>query len=195
MITKGLRKKIRLLINLIYLIIVKIRYRFRKYFFNIEYANKLFLGIDRSAVIPLIRFCGGKVGKNCSIESPIYFHLAVKDLSNLNIGDNTCISKGCFFDLAEKINIGSNCTLGMEVMITTHTHFGKINFKNLYSNNSAPVTIKSNSYIGARTIILNGIVIEGISLIAADSLINKNIPEKSLIAGVPGKVIRKLEMD
>lgn len=180
------------ILKMFYIECVKINYFFRKLLFNVEYANKLFFKMERSAVIPMVRFAGGKVGENCFIESPVTFHNAVSDLQNFEIGDNTIISRDCLFDLTDRIIIGDKCSLAMQVMVATHTHYGNCCFGQRYRNVNSSVKIGNNTYVGARATLINGVVVGGDSVIAAGSLINKDVGKGSLVAGVPGKVIKEL---
>nr|NJM01460.1 acyltransferase [Desulfobacula sp.] len=55
-----------------------------------------------------------------------------------------------------------------------------------------PIVISENVWIGSNAIILKGVVIGKNSLIAAGSLVNKDIPENTVAAGVPAKEIKRL---
>jgi acetyltransferase-like isoleucine patch superfamily enzyme len=56
-----------------------------------------------------------------------------------------------------------------------------------------PIKIGEGVWIGARATILPGVTIGAGSVVAAGSLVTKDMPANVLIAGVPAKVIRELE--
>jgi len=179
--------KFRILLLKVYIFISIVRYRIRKKFFNAEFANKLFLIINRDAIVPLLRYNKAYVGKNTKIDSPLILHYYNKDLSKLHIGNNCSISKNCFFDLSEKITIEDNCTFAMNVTIVTHIDIGKSYPKKNMKNDKDPVIVSKGSYIGANVLILKGVKIGKKSFVGAMSLINKNTPENSFIVGIPGR--------
>lgn len=178
---------IRLLIFKVYIFICIARYVMRKKIFNTEFANKLFLSINRDAIVPLLRYNKAKIGNNTKIDSPLILHYYNKDLSKLHIGNNCNISKNCFLDLSEKITIEDNCTLAMNVTIVTHIDIGKSYPKKNMKNDKNQVIISEGSYVGANVLILKGVKVGKKSFIGAMSLINQNTPTNSFIIGIPGR--------
>ncbi|MCF6185588.1 MAG: acyltransferase [Bacteroidales bacterium] len=179
--------KFRLLLFKIYTFIYIFRYVIRKKFFNAEFANKLFLSVNRDAIVPLLRYNKANIGDNTKIDSPLILHYYNKDLSKLYIGNNCSISKNCFLDLSEKITIEDNCTLAMNVTIVTHIDLGKSYPEKHLKNDKSQVTISEGSYVGANVLILKGVTIGEQSFIGAKSLVSQSTPEGSFIVGVPGR--------
>lgn len=56
-----------------------------------------------------------------------------------------------------------------------------------------PIEIKDNVYIGMNSIIMPGVTIGSNVVIGAGSVVNKNIPDNSVYAGVPAKFIKSLD--
>lgn len=117
---------------------------------------------------------------------------------SIEIGNNVSIGKNSIITSINGIYIGNNCLLGPNVFITDHSH-GSINEldcllppikRDLYSKGK--VIIKENVWIGYGSVILPNVVIGEYSIIAANSVITKNVEPYSLIGGNPGKVIRRL---
>jgi len=145
--------------------------------------------LDKQLVLPAMRILKAKIGKNCDIETGITFHNCA-DLTRLKIGDNVHIGKNCFFDLRDKIVIGSNCTISMGTTIITHQDMGKSILSILYPPFKKSVIIGDNVYIGANSTILMGTVIGNETIIAAGSLVKGILGSNSIYAGVPTKWIR-----
>jgi acetyltransferase-like isoleucine patch superfamily enzyme len=181
---------IRVFILKLYIFFTILRYVFRKKIFNTEYANKLFLTINRDAIIPLLKYNKAKIGYAVKIDSPLIIHYYNDDLSKLTIGNNCSISKNCFLDLAKNIYLGDNCTLAMNVTIITHIDFGQSALCDSFVEANADVTIKNNTYIGANTTILKGVTIGSNCLIGAMSLVNKDIESNSIMGGIPAKPLK-----
>ena len=113
--------------------------------------------------------------------------------NGLKLGKNVTIMPGATIDARYSylISIGDNCSLSNGVLILAHdaTPF---KFTNGYSR-IGKVEIKDNCYIGSNVIILPGVTIGPNVLIAAGSVVNKNIPPNSCVAGVPARVYQKFD--
>lgn len=168
------------------------KFRLMKFVGGIEYANKIFITIDKNFIIPLLRKSGAHIGENTSIDSPLFLHNVKENNINLNIGDNVFVSKNCLFDLRNKITVDDNCTLGMGVQIITHMEMGYCNLNKIYPDSNEPVKINNNVYLGAGVIVLKGIEIQNNVIIGAGSLVNKNTDPYSVYVGIPIKKIKKI---
>lgn len=107
---------------------------------------------------------------------------------NMRIGDYCFFNYNVSITCIEKIEIGSHVQIANNVVIVDHNHnYGTRGFS------CNPVYIADNVWIGANSVILPGVSIGKGAVIAAGSVINKDVPEYSLAAGVPGKIIKKYE--
>ena len=64
--------------------------------------------------------------------------------------------------------------------------------KNISEAFVAPVTIKKNAWIAIRTTILPGVTIGEGSIVAAGSVVTKDVPKNTLVGGIPAKVIKQI---
>ena len=135
---------------------------------------------------------GMKIGKNCRISTDI---TVIGDYSNIELKSNAEINTGCFIIAKDKIIIGNNSTLAYQATILTSSNpNGPYNLLSLiYKKMSAPVIIGDNSWIGARAIILPGIKIGSFSIVAAGAVVRENVPNYTIVAGVPAKPIKKID--
>lgn len=112
----------------------------------------------------------------------------------LNLDKNAEINTGCFLLAKDYINIGENSTLAYQVTILTSSNpngpFNKLS--KVYAKQTKPVSIGRNSWIGAKATILPGVNIGSFCIVAAGSVVNKDIPDYTVVAGVPAKPIKKL---
>ena len=102
----------------------------------------------------------------------------------------TFIGQGVWFDtnFPEEITIEEKVTLTVGCTIFTHyVQFDGV--KHYYRKGS--VHIKSNAWIGARTIICQGVTIGANAVVGAGSVVTKNIPDNEVWAGNPAKFIKK----
>lgn len=166
---------------------------FIKYiFFGYENAFLLLSRYDKFSVKLIIKLLGAKIGENCVVESGIRFHNC-KNIRNLEIGDNCSIGKDCFFDLRSEVIIEDNVTISMNTTFISHQDFGLSKLSAIYKPSSSKIIVKNNSYIGANSIILQGVVIDCYSIISASSCVIKSTQAKSLNVGIPAKKIKNID--
>ncbi len=131
-----------------------------------------------------------EIGDSCIIEPPLfanwggcYLHLGhhVYINHNLSLVDDT------------HIYIGDCTKLGPNVMICTAGHpiLPELRGANPYQFNS-PVHIGRNCWIGAGACILPGVTIGDDSVIGAGSVVTKDIPERTVAAGNPCRILRSI---
>jgi acetyltransferase-like isoleucine patch superfamily enzyme len=110
----------------------------------------------------------------------------------LIVGDNVGIAQHCFIQVRGKIEIGNNVILGPHVSIFSENHnYQDRNIPiNMQGETRLGVKIEDGVWIGSRAIVLDGCTIGKDSIIAAGTLVNKNVPPYSIYGGVPGKVIK-----
>lgn len=91
------------------------------------------------------------------------------------------------------LRIGSFCSISAGVHIYTHDTVlwalsgGKLPYK------KASVTIGDNVYIGGQCVVVAGVTIHSRSVVAAQSLVNKDVPSGVIVGGVPAKPIGHVE--
>jgi maltose O-acetyltransferase len=108
------------------------------------------------------------------------------------------IGEGCKFQFEVNIDyshywlisIGNNVTLAPRVHILAHDASTKLH---LGYTKTALVRIEDNVFIGAGTIVLPGVKIGKNSIIGAGSVVTKDVPENTVAAGNPVKVIKSLD--
>lgn len=93
------------------------------------------------------------------------------------------------------VTIGENVDINKNFQILTHDYATRV-FKNAFYdflNSSGAVRIGSNIYFGTNVIVLKGVTIGDNCIIAAGSVVTKDIPSNSVAAGVPCRVVCSLE--
>ena len=143
----------------------------------------------------LLILFGAKIGKNTIIHTVKFFNLYRRGFAGFRVGNSCFIGDHCLFDLADEINIGDKVTLAEEIAVITHLNVGYKDhpLQKYFPSSSSPVKIKDGCFVGARSTILSGVEIGEESFVAAGSLVNKNVPSRTLVGGVPVKEIKKIE--
>lgn len=113
------------------------------------------------------------------------------------IKDNVSFGYRCHIGCINKIIIKENCLFGSNVYITDHFH-GEINSdefetipkeRKLYSK--GPVSIGKSVWIGDNVVIMPDVTIGDNSIIGANSVVTHDIPENSVAAGIPARIIKQ----
>ncbi len=138
-------------------------------------------------------------GYNCRIEvNGEHQEKVLVFGENVNMGDYVSIR------CAEKINIGSGVLMGSKVLVLDNSHGkykggGKQDNPDVAPNKrklqTAPVNIEDNVWIGEGAVIQMGVTVGRGSIIAANSVVTKDVPPKVIAGGVPARVIKKWETE
>ena len=143
----------------------------------------------------LLQLFGAKVGKNTVIERIRLINLYRMGIGGITIGNNCFLGDGVTLDTAERITLEDGVTLSFDVMVLTHTNVG-------YKNHpvqehippvAKPTMFKKGCFVGVRATILPGITIGEGAAVAAGAVVTKNVPAKTLVGGVPAKIIRRFK--
>ncbi len=108
------------------------------------------------------------------------------DPSGITIGEDTIIGDHAFLDGRDALRVGSHVDIAGSVMIYNSEHDLE---KEDFSARLEPVEIGDYVFIGPRAIILPGVKIGKGAVIAAGAVVTKDVPEFSIVGGVPAKVI------
>lgn len=139
-------------------------------------------------------------GANLRLEA-INSYSNIRYYPNIQIGNNVKLNDDVHIACVNKIKFGNNVLIASKVYISDHNH-GYYNSR--YSIQSLPieppmnrdlevgkVIIGNNVWIGEMVNILPNVTIEDNSIIAAGSIVTKDVPKDSIVAGCPAKVIKK----
>ncbi|MFY9074604.1 acyltransferase [Malaciobacter mytili] len=132
-----------------------------------------------------------KIGKNVMIDYKTFFRY----MSGIKIGNNVSINRGCEFftsaNLGTNIDIKNNVTFSPNVKIYGAGH----DYKYLHlPDTSGDIVIKEYVWVGANSIILQGVTIGEYSIVSANSVVTKDIPPYSIVSGIPAKIIKRRDL-
>lgn len=109
---------------------------------------------------------------------------------NITIGRRVSINSGCRFQDQGGITIGDDVLIGHNVVLATLNHgFAPEQRKDIHP---APIIIGRNVWIGANATVLPGVTIGDNAIIAAGAVVTKDVPENTVVGGVPAKVIKSI---
>ena len=112
--------------------------------------------------------------------------------SNITIGNNFYTNHNCTILDGAKVTFGDNVFIAPNVVFSTAGHAIDAEQRSKGLEIAFPITVGDNVWIGANVSVLPGVSIGSNTIIGAGSVVNKDIPEGVIAAGVPCKVIRKI---
>lgn len=110
----------------------------------------------------------------------------------VSIGNNVGIS-GATISARKSISIGNNVLIGSGALISDNdAHpIHPDDRKDPSKTACAPVLIGDDVFIGARSMILKGVTLGRGAVVGAGSVVSKNVPEMTVVAGNPAKVVKE----
>ena len=121
----------------------------------------------------------------------------IKGLWNLSVGDDSSIPKGSTIYCTEApVTIGKKVVFGPKPTIISGDHRYQIAGKYILDNtekqegDDLPIVIQDDVWCGANVTILKGVTIGYGAIIAAGSIVTKNVPPCEIWGGVPAKFIK-----
>lgn len=149
-------------------------------------------GINKSifTIGLLYRLSQIKKGEN----TRIYHDVFVKYPDHIEIGKNTFINHGSIIWAApkSKIIIGDDVIFGPKVSLIASNHgTSRENLIRLNEWIDEDIIIENDVWIGINAVILAGVKIGKGAVIAANSVVTKNVPEYTIVGGIPAKIIKE----
>ena len=143
-------------------------------------------------------------GRGLWLES-IPTHLGNYYNPEVVIGSNFSVSKNFHLAAIGKIIIGNNVLIGSNVTIIDHSHgCYSDSFQSLpssvpscrpLSSKAKPIVVHDNVWICDCVTVLGGVEIGAGSVVAANSLVNKNVPPACMVGGVPARLLKSFDKE
>lgn len=137
----------------------------------------------------LVRKILGKAGKSPHIESNVWFDYG----GNTEVGDNFFCNYDCVFLDCAKIVFGDNVFIAPQCGFYTAGHPLEAKIRNDNLEYAKPIVCGSNVWIGGGVKVLPGVTIGDGAVIAGGSVVTRDVPPDTLVAGVPAREIKKID--
>lgn len=130
-------------------------------------------------------------------KSTIEFSRAFRDDPEFRIGAGTFVGHGCAFHIADRVEIGNNCLIAAGVTVFDldgHPLDAEQRRKGLPSprDKVQRVIVGNDVWIGLGVTILKGVSVGDRAIIALRSVVTKDVPPDTIVAGNPAVVVKRL---
>ena len=131
-----------------------------------------------------------RIGTNVRFHADIHRpRLSVRHKALLSIGDD-CLLNGCIIAANAEVRIGNGVTLG------PWAHLMDGDFHGVQDRDGAaasrPIVIGDGAWLATRAMVLKGVTIGRGAVVAAGSVVTKDVEAYTVVAGVPARVVRRL---
>lgn len=127
---------------------------------------------------------GRVIDESVGVFTPLYINYG----KHTKIGKNVFINFNCTFLDLGGITIEDNVLIGPNVNILSEGH--PVSPEDRHSLVPKSIHIRKNAWIGAGATILQGVSIGENAIVAAGAVVSKDVPDNTIVGGIPAKVIR-----
>lgn len=154
-------------------------------------AQRLSPALNASTTIDEMRerlseIIGKPIDKSTTIFVPFHTNFG----QHVKLGKNIFINHACSFLDLGGITIDDDVQIGPRVNLVTENHSIDPSTRKYLDLKS--IHLKRNAWIGAGATILPGVTIGENSIVAAGAVVNKDVPDNTIVGGVPAKIIRRI---
>jgi acetyltransferase-like isoleucine patch superfamily enzyme len=128
------------------------------------------------------------VGQHCRLGRDVFFDTCG---GQITLGKHVRINSGCVLVSYSSIIIGDDCLIGEYVSIRDANHGTRAEgLMRLQEHASAPIIIGNNVWIARGSVILKGVTIGNGAVVAANSVVNHDVPPNAVVGGVPARLLK-----
>lgn len=135
----------------------------------------------------LSRLFGKEVDDSFRVFPPFYTDFG----KNITVGRNVFINACCHFQDHGGVTLGDDCLIGHNVVFATLNH--GMAPADRASMSPAPIHLGRNVWVGSNSTILQGVTVGDNAIIAAGSVVTKDVAANTIVGGVPAKYIRNID--
>ena len=114
---------------------------------------------------------------------------------NIRVGDRFLANYNVTILDRAIVTVGDDVLIAPGAVITTVNHSLSPEKRRANICTALPITIGDNVWIGANCTILPGVTIGEGAVIAAGAVVNRDVPPRAIVGGVPAKVLRMVEQE
>ncbi|KQR94425.1 acetyltransferase [Chryseobacterium sp. Leaf180] len=128
-----------------------------------------------------------EIDETVTVFTPLHINYG----KHTKIGKNVFINFDCVFLDLGGITIEDNVQIAPKVSLLTESH--PLHPADRQSLIPKPIHIKKNAWIGANATILQGVTVGENAVVAAGSVVSKDVPDNVVVGGIPAKIIKEIK--
>ncbi|WP_053094369.1 acyltransferase [Bacillus sp. 522_BSPC] len=163
----------------------------RSFYYSLKYRLELGQGVKIKKILIRNNY-NIKIGDFSFIDDFVILN-AGSSAGKIIIGENSFIGAFSLLDGSGGLTIGNHVMIATHVRVVAANHnFDNINMPMKQQGlTTKGIMIENDVWIGTGAVILDGVKVGKGSVIAANSVVTKDVPDYSVVAGVPSKIIKK----
>lgn len=144
--------------------------------------------LTNSLKISFLRCLGAQIGSNVKIGSRV----RVLGPGNLVLGNHVALAHSVVLDARGGLTLSDGVLVGFETVLLTYTHASSDPHQPVHYQGTiqGPVSVGSNTWLGARCLVLPDTDIGSSAIVGAMSVVSRNIPNQTIAAGVPAAIVK-----
>lgn len=135
----------------------------------------------------LAELVGAPIDESVAVFPPLYSDFG----KNIRIGKRVFLNSGCKFQDQGGVTIGDDCLIGHNTVFATLNH--DLDPARRADMIPAPIVVGRNVWVGSNATLLAGVAIGENAVVAAASVVTKDVPAHTVVAGSPARVVRTLD--
>jgi UDP-2-acetamido-3-amino-2,3-dideoxy-glucuronate N-acetyltransferase len=140
-----------------------------------------------SAIYAFVNLYGCEIGENTRIGSFVEIQKGAKIGSNCKISSHTFICEGVTIE--DNVFIGHNVTFINDLYPRAANEDGRLQTEEDWV--CLPTLVKQGASIGSGAVLMGGITVGEKAIVGAGSVVTKDVPAATIVAGNPARVLRK----
>ena len=162
-------------------------YRLREEAFAVKaLLNQMNNAVNPEEITKILSRILDKELQSVAVFTPLYINYG----KHITIGKNVFINFDCTFLALGGITIEDDVLIGPKVSLITENH--PLNPEERKGLTGKPILIKKNAWIGANATILPGVTIGENAVVAAGAVVSKDVPDNTIVGGIPAKFIKNV---
>jgi putative colanic acid biosynthesis acetyltransferase WcaF len=135
----------------------------------------------------LLRWFGARIGRGLVIKP----HVRIKYPWRLVVGDHCWIGQEVWIDNLDDVHLGDHVCVSQRTYLCTGSHDYQKRSFNLVTR---PIRVENGAWLGAQSLVLAGVTVRANAIVAAGSVVSKDVAEATIVAGNPARPLdRKRE--
>jgi putative colanic acid biosynthesis acetyltransferase WcaF len=130
----------------------------------------------------ILRLFGARIGRGLVVKPRVW----IKYPWRLVVGDHCWIGQGAWIDNLADVKLGSHVCVSQQVYVCTGSHDYR---RRTFDLITRPVEVGDGAWLGARALVLGGVTVGSNAVVAAGSLVTKDVPVAAIVAGQPARTV------